>query len=405
LIGGGIKLIKVALILVVSYVYLQTVLALFPWTRWFASNLLNQIINPLTSIGAAIVDYLPKLLFLVILILITRYILKLTRVFFDAIATKRLTLSNFEVEWAWPTYRIVRFIVVAFAVVVAYPYIPGSDSAAFKGVSLFLGVLFSLGSTSVIANVIAGYTMTYRRAFGVGDWIKIDGVMGEATKIRLLVTHFRTFKNEEVIVPNAKILSTELTNFSSMARDGELILHTTVGIGYEVPWRQVEAMLLMAAAHTPGLRADRQAFVEQKSLGDFAVNYELNVHRDNVSLMPNIYSKLHRAIQDVFNEYGVQIMTPLTNVIRRSQRLSRRNIGIRHRQRRLRPKANSQGDTVSGYSGKCIVCGERGTWASDSVNCQWSIDARSIVACSDTGAGRSAAQPSLGGMPSVICRE
>ncbi|MCI0506143.1 MAG: mechanosensitive ion channel family protein, partial [Gammaproteobacteria bacterium] len=223
LLRGGVKLIKVLLILVLVYIYISTVLGLFPWTRWFASNLLNQVVNPLRDIGAGFIDYLPKLFFLIILILLTRYALKLTRMFFSAIANNRLTFSGFDAEWSWPTYRIVRFIVIAFAVVVAYPYIPGSSSAAFQGVSLFLGVLFSLGSTSVIANVVAGYTMTYRRAFKVGDWIKIEDVMGEVVEIRMLVTHLRTFKNEEVVVPNSKILNTEIVNYSSMARNKGLI--------------------------------------------------------------------------------------------------------------------------------------------------------------------------------------
>jgi len=310
LLTNSVRLIKVSLILVLCYIYLSTVLGLFPWTRWFAANLLSQVVNPLQDIGNAFVDYLPKLFFLIILILITRYLLKLTRMFFNAIAGQRMVFSGFEHEWAWPTYRIVRLIAIALAVVIAYPYIPGSDSAAFQGVSLFLGVLFSLGSTSVISNIVAGYTMTYRRAFRLGDWIKVENAMGEVKEIRLLVTHLRTFKNEEVIIPNSKILNTEIINYSSMARAGGLILHTTVGIGYEVPWRQVEAMLLLAAERTPGLSADTKAYVLQKSLGDFAVNYELNVYCDKVSGMPQIYTQLHRHIQDVFNEYGVQIMTP-----------------------------------------------------------------------------------------------
>jgi small-conductance mechanosensitive channel len=230
--------------------------------------------------------------------------------FFSAIERHRLTLSGFEAEWAWPTYRIVRLIVFAFTIVIAYPYIPGSDSAAFKGVSLFFGILFSLGSTSVIGNVIAGYTMTYRRAFRVGDRVHIGENMGEVTEMRLLVTHLRTTKNEEVVIPNSVILNNEVINYSTMARQQGLILHTDVSIGYEIPWRQVEAMLLMAAQRTPGLRIDTPPFVLHKSLGDFAVNYELNVYCDQVDRMMQLYTQLHRNIQDVFNEYGVQIMTP-----------------------------------------------------------------------------------------------
>jgi small-conductance mechanosensitive channel len=201
-------------------------------------------------------------------------------------------------------------LVVAFALVVAYPYIPGSESAAFKGVSIFLGVVFSLGSTSIISNLIAGYALTYRRAFRVGDRVKIGDVIGDVTDVRLQVTHLRTAKNEAVIVPNSVILNSEVTNYSTFAKTSGLILHTTVGIGYEVPWRQVEAMLLEAAARTPGILETPAPFVLQRGLGDFSVVYEVNVGCHDPRNMWLLYNDLHRSIQDVFNEHGVQIMTP-----------------------------------------------------------------------------------------------
>jgi len=306
----AIKVMRVVTILFLFYIYLNSVLGLFPWTRLLARTLLTYIINPLTTMGTAVIEYMPKLFFLIILVFVTRYVLKMLHMVFRALEKERLKFAGFEAEWAWPTYRLVRLVVFAFAIVIAYPYIPGSDSAAFKGVSLFLGVLFSLGSTSFIGNVIAGYTMTYRRAFRVGDRVRVGQTMGEVTEMRLLVTRIRTAKNEEVVIPNSVILNSEVTNYSTLAREQGLILHTSVGIGYEVPWRQVEAMLLMAAQHTPGLRTDTPPFVLQKSLGDFAVTYELNVYCDNVDRMFQLYSQLHRNIQDVFNEYGVQIMTP-----------------------------------------------------------------------------------------------
>jgi small-conductance mechanosensitive channel len=209
-----------------------------------------------------------------------------------------------------PTYRIARLLIVAFSLVVAYPYIPGSESAAFKGVSVMLGVLFSLGSSSVISNVIAGYSMTYRRAFRRGDRIKVGDVIGEVVEPRVLVTTLRTPKNEIVIVPNTEILNNSVINYSAMARDTGLILHTTVGIGYETPWRQVEAMLLLAAARTQGLKREPPPFVLQRALGDFCVTYEINVYTNDASSMLRQYSALHANILDVFNEYGVQIMTP-----------------------------------------------------------------------------------------------
>ena len=162
----------------------------------------------------------------------------------------------------------------------------------------------------MISNVIAGYAMTYRRAFRIGDRVKINGTIGDVTEKRVMVTHLRSLKNEEVVVPNSTILNNEVVNYSTMARQQGLILHTTVGIGYEVPWRQVEAMLLMAAERTRGLLREPKPFVLQKSLADFAVNYELNAYiGDEKKIMP-FYSELHKNIQDVFNEYGIQIMTP-----------------------------------------------------------------------------------------------
>jgi small-conductance mechanosensitive channel len=184
-------------------------------------------------------------------------------------------ISGFDADWAQPTYKIVRLLVVVFALVVAYPYIPGAESPAFRGLSLFFGILVSLGSSSTISNIIAGYSQAYRRMFKVGDRVRIDEVTGDVVEVRLLVTHLHTVKNEEVIVPNSKILSGAVVNFSSLAQTRGLILHTTVGIGYETPWRQVAAMLRMAADRTAGLLKDPEPFVWQKSLGDFAVTYEL----------------------------------------------------------------------------------------------------------------------------------
>ncbi|MBW2505788.1 MAG: mechanosensitive ion channel [Deltaproteobacteria bacterium] len=304
------KIFKVLTILVVIYFYLNLVLGLYPWTRLFAKYLFALTIDPLRIIGLGIVDALPNIFFLAILFFITRYILKLTRLFFTGIDRGSIQLKNFEREWGMPTYRIARLLIVSFAVIVAYPYIPGSSSDAFKGVSIFLGVIFSLGSSSVLTNIIAGYTITYRRAFKIGDRIMINDLMGEVVNRSVLVTRLRSLKNEEIVIPNSNVLNSNIINYTTEAQANGLILHTTVGIGYEVPWRQVEAMLLLAADRTKGLRAEPKPFVLQQSLGDFAVNYELNVYCDDVRHMMQLYSHLHRNILDVFNEYNVQIMTP-----------------------------------------------------------------------------------------------
>jgi small-conductance mechanosensitive channel len=262
------------------------------------------------TMWASFVSNIPNLIFLVILVYVVRIVLRMIRRFFEAVEQGRIHLANFDREWATPTYKLLRPMVVAFAIIVGYPYIPGSDSEAFKGVSLFLGIVFSLGSSSFIANMIAGYSMTYRRAFKLGDVVQIGDVRGVVSSVRLQVTHIRTIKNEEIVVPNSQILGASVTNYSSLAQSKGLILHTTVGIGYETPWRQVEAMLIEAARRTPGLMTEPPPFVLHLQLGDFCVTYELNVYCADPLKMRATYSDLHRHILDVFNEYGVQIMTP-----------------------------------------------------------------------------------------------
>jgi small-conductance mechanosensitive channel len=291
-------------------VYLGFVLARFPETRGLAQSLVGFVMAPLRLIGSAAVRSIPNVAFLLVLFFVFRLLLALTRVFFEAIQRRAVTFSAFDPDWAQPTYRVVRIALIAFALVVAFPYIPGSDSAAFQGVSIFLGVLFSLGSSSAIANIIAGYMLIYRRAFKIGDRIRIGDCMGDVIEMRLQVTHLRTPKNEEMIIPNSKILSTDVMNYSSLARAHGLILHTEVGVGYDISWRNVETMLLAAAARTPGLRTQPSPFILEKRLTQFNVVYELNVYTTNAKAMGRTYAALHRNILDVFNEHGVQIMTP-----------------------------------------------------------------------------------------------
>ena len=301
---------RTVMIAVLAFFYLDYVLALFPHTRQAGLSLSGYVIGPVATMWASLVAQVPDLIFLAMLVIVFRVILRLIQRFFEAVEQGRIHLANFDRDWALPTYKLVRPLVIAFGLVVGYPYIPGSESDAFKGVSLFLGIVFSLGSSSFIANMIAGYSMTYRRAFKIGDVVKIGEVTGVVTGVRLQVTHIRTMKNEEVVLPNSEILGSAVTNYSTLAHTSGLILHTTVGIGYETPWRQVEAMLLEAARRTPGLRPEPAPFVLQLQLGDFCVTYELNVYCADPLRIKPLYADLHRHILDVFNEYGVQIMTP-----------------------------------------------------------------------------------------------
>jgi small-conductance mechanosensitive channel len=305
--GRALHLVLGALTL---YFYLNFVLGLYPWTRGFANWLFDLILSPLKTMGTAVLTAVPNLVFLVILFFVTRYVLEMIQVFFRSIDRGAIRLQSFEREWAWPTYRILRLLVIIIAVVVAYPYVPGSDSEAFKGITILLGLIVSLGSSSIIANIIAGYSMAYRRPFKIGDRIQINGTIGDVMETRVLVTRLRSLKNEEVVIPNTSILNSEVVNYSALTDQEALILHTTVGIGYETPWRQVEAMLKEAAARTSGLLSKPKPFVLQKALGDFAVTYEINAYCADPKNMMHIYSGLHRNILDVFNEYGVAIMTP-----------------------------------------------------------------------------------------------
>jgi small-conductance mechanosensitive channel len=310
LLMGGLRIVEGFIILLLFYAYSHLALSFFPWTKAFASQLFGYILGPLQTIGSTVLSTIPSLIFLAIIILITLYILKLMRLFFNEVEKGVIVLKGFYPEWAKPTYRICRLLVIAFAAVMAFPHIPGSDSPAFKGISIFFGVLFSLGSTSFVANIVGGYSLTYRRVFKVGDRVKIADFVGDVTDMRLSVTHLKTIKNEVITVPNSMIVNSHVINYSSLAREKGLILHTTVTIGYDAPWRQVHALLLMGAERTSGLLRDPPPFILETSLDDFYVRYELNVYTDKPLEMPEIYSELHQNIQDAFNEYGVQIMSP-----------------------------------------------------------------------------------------------
>jgi small-conductance mechanosensitive channel len=307
---GILRGLHIAALLALAYSFFHFVLSLYPWTRPLSVRLLAIFLEPLESMALGFLDSLPGIAFVIVVVIVTRYALRLAQLYFESIDRGTIALSRFDREWALPTYKIARLVIIALAVVVAYPYIPGSNSEAFKGISIFLGLMVSLGSSSVIGNLMAGYAMIYRRAFKVGDRISIDNITGDVTEKRLMVTHLRTIKNEEIVVPNSTIINSSVTNYSTLAATRGLILHTTVGIGYETPWRQVEAMLLLAAARTPGLLREPAPFVLQKSLGDFAVTYELNAYCDNAQAMGQLYTAMHQSVLDVFNEHGVQIMTP-----------------------------------------------------------------------------------------------
>lgn len=304
------RTVRVAIVVTLLYFYVPLVLSFFPWTRPLADSILASVFAPLGRTWTAFIEFLPNVFVIAVIVVVTRYFLSLIHLLFGAVGRGTVTLDGFDRDWAEPTYKIVRFLVMVFALVVVFPYLPGSKSDAFKGVSLFLGVLFSLGSSSAIANVIAGVVLTYTRAFQLGDRVKIGETVGDVVAKTLLVTRIRTIKNVDVTVPNAMVLNSHVLNYTAMAKDRGLILHTGVTIGYDAPWRQVHELLIGAAAATTGILANPAPFVLQTSLDDFFVSYELNAYTDAPQVMAGTYSALHANIQDAFNRAGVEIMSP-----------------------------------------------------------------------------------------------
>lgn len=305
-----LRIVRIIAILLVFYITLPFVFSIFPWTKGIADKLINWTLSPIKSILLGFLHYLPKLLTIIVIYFVTRYLVKLVNYLAEEVATGNLTIKGFYADWARPTGSGVKFLLYAFMFVVIFPYLPGSDSKIFQGVSVFLGILFSLGSSSAIANVIAGFVITYMRPFKIGDRVKIGEITGDVIEKNLLVTRLRTIKNEEITVPNASILNGHTINFTTSSKDLGLILHTTVTIGYEVPWKKVHDMLIKAAVATDGVMKDKPPFVLQTSLDDFAIAYEINVYTDHSHKMAVIYSDLHRHIIDEFNAAGIEIMSP-----------------------------------------------------------------------------------------------
>lgn len=289
---------------------LNFILSLFPWTYGIAATVFNMAARPIKVFLNALVAQIPSLFSLAFVIIATKFALRGIHFFFREIERKRIRIRGFYEEWAKPTYNIVRIVVIAFAFVFAFPYIPGSNSAAFKGVSIFVGVLVSLGSGSAVANIISGVILTYMRPFSLGDRVQIGDTVGDVIDRTLLVTRIRTTKNERVTIPNNNILNSHIRNYTAKSKVSELILHTSVSIGYDVPWRTVHELLINAATETDNVLEEPAPFVLQKELGDFYVEYELNVFTDQPRQIPRTYSALHEKIQDKFNEAGVEILSP-----------------------------------------------------------------------------------------------
>ncbi|MFN7556253.1 mechanosensitive ion channel family protein [Microcystis sp.] len=313
-----LQFIRTLIILTILYFYLTFVLRLFPWTRKFGDGFLQYFFSALEVISQEIAKYLPNIFIILIIVFITHYLLRAIKPFFTGLERENLVINGFYPDWAKPTYNLLSLLIIALAIVIAFPYLPGFNSPAFQGVSVFLGVLFSLGSTSAIANVVGGIILIYTRSFQLGDKISIGDVIGDVIEKGLLVTRIRTPSNRIITIPNSSLLNTNVINFTVSQREFKqpLILQTTVTLGYDLPWRKVHATLKEAALATQFIVSEPAPFVLQTSLDDFYVSYQLNAYTDHPSKMVYIYSELHQNIQDKCNEVGIEIMSPHYKALR-----------------------------------------------------------------------------------------
>ena len=313
-----LQFIRTLIILTILYFYLTFVLRLFPWTRKFGDGFLQYFFSALEVISQEIAKYLPNIFIILLIVFITHYLLRAIKPFFTGLERENLVINGFYPDWAKPTYNLLSLLIIALAIVIAFPYLPGFNSPAFQGVSVFLGVLFSLGSTSAIANVVGGIILIYTRSFQLGDKISIGDVIGDVIEKGLLVTRIRTPANRIITIPNSSLLNTNVINFSVSQREFKqpLILQTTVTLGYDLPWRKVHATLKEAALATKFIVSEPAPFVLQTSLDDFYVSYQLNAYTDHPSKMVYIYSELHQNIQDKCNEVGIEIMSPHYKALR-----------------------------------------------------------------------------------------
>ncbi len=313
-----LQFIRTLIILTILYFYLTFVLRLFPWTRKFGDGFLQYFFSALEVVSQEIAKYLPSIFIILIIVFITHYLLRAIKPFFTGLERENLVINGFYPDWAKPTYNLLSLLIIALAIVIAFPYLPGFNSPAFQGVSVFLGVLFSLGSTSAIANVVGGIILIYTRSFQLGDKISIGDVIGDVIEKGLLVTRIRTPANRIITIPNSSLLNTNVINFSVSQREFKqpLILQTTVTLGYDLPWRKVHTTLKEAALATKFIVSEPAPFVLQTSLDDFYVSYQLNAYTDHPSKMVYIYSELHQNIQDKCNEVGIEIMSPHYKALR-----------------------------------------------------------------------------------------
>jgi small-conductance mechanosensitive channel len=308
--NGLVKLVEVVFLVSLAYLWLTFVLALFPFTQPWSRELSGFLVQVMYNLARGMLVSIPGLFTIAVIFFISRLLVKAVSAFFMAVENSIVPLRWFEPETAKATRRIVVVLIWIFALVVAYPLIPGSDTKAFQGVSVFLGLMVSLGSAGLVGQLIGGIVAVYTKSFQAGDFVKIGEHEGVVKELGMLAAKIVTIRKEEVTIPNALLMSSTIVNYSRQSKvDGSMVT-TGVTIGYDVPWRQVHALLLMGAARTTGIRSNPEPFVLQKALSDFYVEYTLMFRIDRAEERFFILSELHGHIQDAFNEHGVQIMSP-----------------------------------------------------------------------------------------------
>lgn len=304
------NLLRYAFMLFQLVLTVPLLFAIFPQTKNLAFKLFSYIWDPIKGIFLGIIDYIPNLFTIFVIWYAVKSLVRLVHYLANEVQGERLKIRGFYPDWAIPTFHIVRFLLYAFMIAMIYPYLPGSKSGVFQGISVFVGLIVSLGSSTVIGNIIAGLVITYMRPFKLGDRIQLNDTTGNVIEKTPLVTRIRTPKNEVVTIPNSFIMSSHTVNYSASAREYGLIIHSEVTIGYDAPWRQVHQLLIDAALNTPGVVDDPRPFVLETSLSDWYPVYQVNAYIKDANRLGEIYSDLHQNIQDRFNEAGVEIMSP-----------------------------------------------------------------------------------------------
>jgi small-conductance mechanosensitive channel len=310
LIQGAVTALTSLFALGMVYSWLVFTLRRFPSTRPWGDGMRDLLWTRLGMIGHAVVGALPELLTVSLIFLIARWVTHIIGAFFTGVERGSVRLPGFHADTAAPTRRIAQVLLWIAALMAAYPYLPGSDSDVFKGISVFLGVIISLGSSGIMNQLMSGLVIMYSRAFRPGDLIRVGDVEGTVTQVGVLSTKVMTRRREEVTLPNSVVVASGTTNYSRLAEGAGAIVTTRLTIGYDAPWRQVHALLELAASRTPGVRKQPAPFVLQPALSDFYVEYVLGVSVDRPDQRYAVLSALHANIQDAFNEYGVQIMSP-----------------------------------------------------------------------------------------------